>query len=57
MAFFVPTFTVAQLSIKCKDVLSIGVKRLLVGNRVSLGFNRSTIRPLPPSLFPVKEAT
>ncbi len=34
--------------IECKGVLSIGVYRLLVGNRVSVGLTRSTTRPLLP---------
>ncbi len=45
------------LGIECKDVLSIGVPRLLIGNRVGVGLTRSTIRHLLPSLFPVKGAS
>ncbi len=44
------------LDIECKGVLSIGVWRLLVGNRVGVGLTRSTIRHLLPFLFPVKGA-
>ncbi len=38
-------------------VLSIGVKRLLVGNRVGVGLTPSIIRLLLPPLFPVKGAS
>ncbi len=36
------------LGIECKDVLSSGVNRMLVGNRVSVGLTRSTIRFFDP---------
>ncbi len=36
------------LDIECMGVLSIGVKRLWVGNRVSVGITRSSIRSLLP---------
>ncbi len=45
------------LDMECKGVFSIGIKRLLVGNRVGVGLTRSTIRPFLPSLFPVKGAS
>ncbi len=45
------------LGIEGKGVLSIGVLRVVVGNRVGVGINRSTINPLPPSYFPVKGAS
>ncbi len=44
------------LGIQCKDVLSIGVDRMLVGNRVGLGLTWSNIRPLLPFVFPVRGA-
>ncbi len=39
------------LDIECKGMLSIGVLRLLVRNRFSVGLTQTTIRPLLPSLF------
>ncbi len=36
------------LGIECKGVLSTGVDRMLVGNRVSVGLTRSTIRTFAP---------
>ncbi len=47
----------ATLGIERKGVLSIGVLRLLVGNRVGVGLTRSAIRPLLPSLLPVRGAS
>ncbi len=44
------------LGIECKGVLSNGVERMLVGNRVDVGLTGSTTNPMPPSLFPVKGA-
>ncbi len=44
------------IGIECKGVLSIGIYGLLVGNKVGVGLTWSSIRPLLPSLFPVKEA-
>ncbi len=41
------------LDIECEGVLSTGVDRTLVGNRVGVDLTQSTIRPLLPSLFPV----
>ncbi len=36
------------LGIECKDVLSTGVDRMLVGNRVGVGLTRSTISSFAP---------
>ncbi len=36
------------LSIECKGVLSTGVDRMLVGNRVGVGLTRSTISSFAP---------
>ncbi len=36
------------LSIECKGVLSIGVDRMLVGNRFGVGLARSTISSFAP---------
>ncbi len=45
------------LDIVCKGVFSIGVQRLLVGNRDGVGLTWRTVRVLLPPLFPVKEAS
>ncbi len=36
------------LGIECKGVLSTGVHRMLVGNRVGVGLTRSTIKSFAP---------
>ncbi len=36
------------LGIECKGVLSTGVDRMLVGNRVGVGLTRSTISSFAP---------
>ncbi len=53
------------LGIECKSVLSTGVDRMLVGNRVGVGLSRSTISsfaPEPPvtetgQIVPIRPAT
>ncbi len=44
------------LDIKCLQILPTAVHKTLVGNRFGVSLTRSAIRPLLPSLFPVKEA-
>ncbi len=45
------------LGIEGKGVLSIGVLRVVVGNRIGVGITLSAIRLLLPSYFPVTAAS
>ncbi len=54
LPFNLPPHGWHTLDTECKGVLSIGVYRVLVGNRVGVDLARSTIRLLLPFLFPVK---
>ncbi len=44
------------LGIECKGVLSTGVDRMLVGNRVGVGLTRSTINSFALFTFPITGA-
>ncbi len=56
MTTFITT-GITNLIFDVRDVLSTGVKWMLVGNRVDFDLTQSAIRSLFPSLFPVRRAS